>query len=112
VVLLGDAAHPMVPFLGQGGCISIEDSYTLAFLVRELEGDMEKVLKHYQDLRLKRGSWIQKRSNFQGKYNHVSNSVLVKIRNLATKLFMNSNVEKIHSYNAHKELQLKLNIED
>ena len=112
VVLLGDAAHPMVPFLGQGGCISIEDSYTLAFLVRELDGDMEKVLKHYQDLRLKRGSWIQKRSNFQGKYNHVSNSVLVKIRNLATKLFMNSNVEKIHSYNAHKELQLKLNIED
>ena len=112
VVLLGDAAHPMVPFLGQGGCISIEDSYTLAFLVRELDGDMKKVLKHYQDLRLKRGSWIQKRSNFQGKYNHVSNSVLVKIRNLATKLFMNSNVEKIHSYNAHKELQLKLNIED
>ena len=102
-VLLGDAAHPMVPFLGQGGCISIEDSYTLALLVKELDGDTEKVFKHYQDLRFKRGISMQKRSNFQGKYNHVANPALVKVRNLATKLFLNSTVENIHSYDAHEE---------
>ena len=27
ITLLGDAAHPMVPFLGQGGCMAIEDAY-------------------------------------------------------------------------------------
>ena len=102
-VLLGDAAHPMVPFLGQGGCIAIEDSYTLALLVKEFDGDTEKVFKHYQDLRFKRGISMQKRSNFQGKYNHVANPALVKVRNLATKLFLNSTVENIHSYDAHEE---------
>ena len=93
----------MVPFLGQGGCISIEDSYTLALLVKGLDGDTEKVFKHYQDLRFKRGISMQKRSNFQGKYNHVANPALVKVRNLVTKLFLNSTVEKIHSYDAHEE---------
>ena len=27
MTLFGDAAHPIVPFLGQGGCLSIEDGY-------------------------------------------------------------------------------------
>ena len=29
VVLLGDAVHPMMPNLGQGGCQAIEDAYEL-----------------------------------------------------------------------------------
>ena len=109
LVLLGDAAHPMVPFLGQGGCIAIEDAYTLAFLVSKLDGDLGKVMKYYQDLRLKRGNWIQQRSNLQGKYSHVSHPVLVQIRNLATKMFLTSNVEKLHSYDAHVDVAKKLN---
>ena len=28
--LLGDSAHAMVPFLGQGSCLAIEDSYCVA----------------------------------------------------------------------------------
>tara|TARA_B110000014_G_C20125444_1_gene599064 strand:- start:2172 stop:3338 length:1167 start_codon:yes stop_codon:yes gene_type:complete len=110
VVLLGDAAHPMVPFLGQGGCISIEDSYTLAYLIRELNGDIGKVLKYYQDLRLRRGHWIQKRSNFQGKFNHVVNPLGVAIRNFFTRIFANSNLENIHSYDAHKQSEVKIKL--
>ena len=30
VVLLGDAVHPMMPNLGQGGCQAIEDAYELS----------------------------------------------------------------------------------
>jgi salicylate hydroxylase len=33
--LLGDAAHPMVPFMAQGACMAIEDAVVLA---RALEG--------------------------------------------------------------------------
>ena len=29
-VLVGDAVHPMMPNLGQGGCQAIEDAYELA----------------------------------------------------------------------------------
>ncbi len=34
IVVIGDAAHPMRPHLGQGGCQAIEDAVALAHLVR------------------------------------------------------------------------------
>ena len=27
ITFLGDAAHPIVPFIGQGGCLALEDAY-------------------------------------------------------------------------------------
>ncbi len=102
VFLLGDAAHPMVPFLGQGGCMAIEDAFTLAYLVNNFKDDPSIISKPYDFLRLSRASHIQKRSNFQGKFNHISNSLLMKIRNLAVKIFIRPNLETIHSYDALK----------
>ena len=102
-VLLGDAAHPMVPFLGQGGCLAIEDAYCLISLLMG-DKDINKALRQYDKLRNSRVSWIQKRSKFQGIFNHVSNPLLVTIRNFITKLIMNSSVTKLHSYNLIKEI--------
>lgn len=34
VALLGDAAHPMVPYMGQGGCQALEDAVLLAFALK------------------------------------------------------------------------------
>ena len=102
-VLLGDAAHPMVPFLGQGGCLAIEDAYCLISLLMG-EEDINKALQQYDQLRNSRGSWIQKRSKLQGIFNHVSNPIIAKIRNFVTKIIMNNSVNKLHSYNLIKEL--------
>ena len=104
VILLGDAAHPMVPFLGQGGCLAIEDAFTLAYLVNHLKGDLDKIKDSYQKLRRSRGSLIQQRSNFQGKFNHLSNPLLMGLRNRVVKLFVKPNIENIHSYDALKEI--------
>ena len=38
VVLVGDAVHPMMPNLGQGGCQAIEDAYVLTECLREVTG--------------------------------------------------------------------------
>lgn len=61
--LLGDAAHPMVPFMAQGACMAIEDAVVLA---RSLEGagraDVPECLARYQNARLERTANIQRNS--------------------------------------------------
>jgi 2-polyprenyl-6-methoxyphenol hydroxylase-like FAD-dependent oxidoreductase len=36
VTLMGDAAHPMVPFLAQGACQGIEDAWTMATVLSNI----------------------------------------------------------------------------
>ena len=103
IILLGDAAHPMVPFIGQGGCMAIEDSYTFGELYSKLESQ-EEALNKYQKIRLKRGNWIQRRSNMQAKFNHLSSPFLVKVRNLLVDKMSINGVKAVHSYDAHKEV--------
>ena len=82
ITLLGDAAHPMVPFLGQGGCMAIEDAYTFAFFAGELDCDFQRVQALYEKVRLERNNKVQSTSMMQGKLNHIKNPVGAFIRNL------------------------------
>ncbi|MDF1825354.1 MAG: FAD-dependent monooxygenase [Verrucomicrobiales bacterium] len=52
VTLLGDAAHPTTPNLGQGACMAIEDAYTLSHLLTryEISGHRE-AFSAYENLR-------------------------------------------------------------
>ncbi len=84
--------------------MAIEDAFTLAFLTDKLKEDIERIKGLYQSLRRSRGSFIQKRSNFQGKFNHLSDPLLMRLRNLAVKLFVKANLKNIHSYDALKEI--------
>ena len=104
VFLLGDAAHPMVPFLGQGGCMAIEDAFTMAYLVNNLKDDLPSIRDFYHALRLSRVRSIKKRSNFQGTFNHFSNPFLMVLRNFMVKLFIKPNVSNLHSYDALNEI--------
>ncbi len=57
VTLLGDAAHPSTPNLGQGACQAIEDAVTLADAVRG-NPDIETALRTYERLRIPRTTAI------------------------------------------------------
>ncbi len=61
--LLGDAAHPMVPFMAQGACMAIEDAIVLA---RALEGvgkaGVDDALYRYESERKPRTARIQENS--------------------------------------------------
>jgi 2-polyprenyl-6-methoxyphenol hydroxylase-like FAD-dependent oxidoreductase len=53
VVLVGDAAHAMLPTLGQGACQSIEDTAALAGAVAA-EGGLDQALRRYAAIRVPR----------------------------------------------------------
>ena len=84
ITFLGDAAHPMVPFLGQGGCMALEDAYIFGKLIK-LNKSMKTSQIMYQKLRYKRVKKIYKDSALQGKLNHISNPFIVYCRNFLMK---------------------------
>ena len=60
VVLLGDAAHAMLPFHAQGAAQSIEDAYVLAACIADAPGAPGAAFERYELLRKDRGEWVQK----------------------------------------------------
>lgn len=60
--LLGDAAHPMVPFMAQGACMAIEDAVVLARAINDKPEDIPAALKAYEDSRRDRTAAIQRGS--------------------------------------------------
>jgi 2-polyprenyl-6-methoxyphenol hydroxylase-like FAD-dependent oxidoreductase len=89
VLLLGDAAHPMTPFLGQGGCQAIEDAVTLGHLfaaVREGRLDEASLAASYERMRKSRVDRIVELSRQTGRIGDIRNPVLIALRNLAMRM--------------------------
>src|SRR5690242_2757615 len=60
VVLLGDSAHPMTPYMAQGAATSIEDAAILARCLKSVDGDdIEGAFKRYEAHRKPRTSVVQ-----------------------------------------------------
>jgi 2-polyprenyl-6-methoxyphenol hydroxylase-like FAD-dependent oxidoreductase len=103
--LLGDAAHPTTPNLGQGGCMAIEGAYILAKSI-EIYGLTKKAFDRYEELQYPRSENIVNESLKLGKMGQLENPILIALRNLAFKL-MPSNVamkliDKYFSYRVTK----------
>lgn len=57
VALLGDAAHPTLPYLAQGACLALEDACILPQALAEA-GDLQTGLARYQTLRKRRAERV------------------------------------------------------
>ncbi|MEU0797053.1 FAD-dependent monooxygenase [Amycolatopsis sp. NPDC005961] len=69
VTLLGDAAHPMFPFFGQGAAQSVEDAAVLARCLASTEP--EEALQRYEKLRKPRTTRLQEASHARAHVNHL-----------------------------------------
>jgi len=81
VTLLGDAAHPMSPFMGQGSNMAIEDAIVLANQIH-LHGENEypSALIGYERERISRTSKMVLQSRQFVTMGKVENPILVKLR--------------------------------
>ncbi len=69
VALLGDAAHPMLPYLAQGAGMAIEDAYVLAQSL-SAGADAPLALQHYAIARWQRNARVQARAIRNGRIFH------------------------------------------
>ncbi len=72
VALLGDAAHAMLPFFGQGAAQGVEDAAALADCLKSAEVDtVETALKRYEELRRPRANHVLLMSRGREIQNHL-----------------------------------------
>ena len=101
ITLLGDAAHPCTPNLGQGGCMALEDALVLAkSIVRE--ASLRAGLQRYETLRVNRTKHIQQRSLLIGYVGQWQNPLFVTGRHIVTRMLpakiFERSLRRVYSY--------------
>ena len=81
VVLMGDAAHPMMPFYAQGGAQSIEDAYVLAGCIAEAEGRPLDALARFVRMRQPRTAWMQGLARREEELYQMNDIAAIRARN-------------------------------
>lgn len=74
VALLGDAAHPMRPFLAQGAAMALEDAAALGQVLKDLPNprrDLPAALTQYAQQRWPRAARVQAQSRRNGQIYHL-----------------------------------------
>jgi 2-polyprenyl-6-methoxyphenol hydroxylase-like FAD-dependent oxidoreductase len=85
VTLLGDAAHPMKPNIGQGAAQSLEDAVVLGSCVAE-GADAEQALRAYERRRIRRANSVVRASRQAGRAAEVRSPLGARVRDAFIKL--------------------------
>jgi 2-polyprenyl-6-methoxyphenol hydroxylase-like FAD-dependent oxidoreductase len=104
IMLLGDAAHPCTPNLGQGGCMALEDALVLAKSLQRESSSPEIALRRYESIRTKRTRHVQQRSLLMGHIGQWENPLVTSGRQVVTSLLpakiFERNLRRVYSYAA------------
>jgi len=86
ITLLGDAAHPMLPTLGQGAAMAIEDAVVLARKIAAHGVSVEKALVAYQNVRKPRTDVVVSNARMLGRLGKITNHALVGLRDVSARM--------------------------
>jgi 2-polyprenyl-6-methoxyphenol hydroxylase-like FAD-dependent oxidoreductase len=84
ILLLGDAAHPTPPNLGQGAYLALEDAVFLAKCITT-EKNLESAIQHFEEMRLSRNQRILQESCLLDKVALLETPLLCSVRNKVMK---------------------------
>lgn len=113
VILIGDAAHPMLPFGGQAANQALEDAGALGELLKNIqsEGDLYERLRQFEELRRSRANAIQILSSVRV---GMEEKVQARLRDFAAGEKAPSTFEErishAYNYDVIKECQERLNL--
>jgi 3-hydroxybenzoate 6-monooxygenase len=80
ITLLGDSAHPMLQYIAQGACQTLEDAVCLADALASHRGGVGKAFLAYQEIRIPRTTRVQRSARLFGDIIH-SDGVTALLRN-------------------------------
>ncbi|MFG1717142.1 FAD-dependent monooxygenase [Micromonospora chalcea] len=84
VTLIGDAAHPMLPFQAQGANQAVEDAVVLAVCLAGVEpAGLGAALRRYERIRLPRTTRIQRQSRANAEMFHLADGADQRRRDVA-----------------------------
>jgi salicylate hydroxylase len=116
VVLLGDAAHPMMPFYAQGAAQSIEDAYVLAGCLATTPDQPVAALERYVKLRQPRTAWMQALSRREEQLYQMADAAAIAERNAGMRVnripesaVFPPEQERLYGYDAEAVLRTNLN---
>ncbi len=81
VTLLGDAAHPMMPFMAQGAGMAIEDAAILGQELARTPDEPAEAMRRYEAARRARVTRVQRHARINGEIYHLS-GLAAEIRDL------------------------------
>jgi 2-polyprenyl-6-methoxyphenol hydroxylase-like FAD-dependent oxidoreductase len=112
IVLIGDAAHPMMPFYAQGGAQSIEDAYVLAGCIAEGQDKPVEALARFVKMRLSRTAWMQGLARREEERYQTNDAATIKARNETMRANRTPETavfppeqQRLYGYNADAELR-------
>lgn len=104
-LLIGDAVHPMLPFMAQGAAMAIEDAYILAELIADNGGVDTQVYQTFTHLRQQRTQRVQAQSARNGVIYHLRPAPLrwgrdgyLRLRSRYSPQFFNQNLRWLYDY--------------
>ena len=65
ITLLGDAAHPLEPFMGQGASLAIEDGVVLGRIIKDSDSS-DEIVSRYESARIQRAHFVTEHSKRAG----------------------------------------------
>lgn len=103
LTLLGDAAHPTTPNLGQGACMALEDAAVMAQALASIP-DIATAFRVYEMTRFERTAMIVRESRKLGALGQWQNCVACAVRNafmrLAPQNGLRRRIDRLWSYDA------------